>query len=112
MQDLLRMNTEEDDIVIYTDGSVVRGSKSGWGFSARIKGRVVAEKSGAYMVTTTSLRMEIEAVTAAVQWLSETSFVRAAIVTDSQPVLRNISSGWFCHELLECLEASQLLGLV
>ena len=42
-------------VVVFTDGSVLRGVKSGWGFSARVDGVIVAEDSGAFAQTTSSM---------------------------------------------------------
>ena len=44
-----------------------RGVKSGWGFVAYRDGRVVHKESGACGVTTSSTRMEIEAVSKALE---------------------------------------------
>ena len=52
--------------MIYTDGSVIR-DLSGWGFTVKQGGRTVHEDSGAHRVTTSSLTMEVEAVTHAIQ---------------------------------------------
>ena len=53
------------DIVLYTDGSVTK-DWSGWGFTVKQGGRTVHEDSGTHRVTTSSLTMEVEAVTHAV----------------------------------------------
>lgn len=37
------MNMLVKKTVVYTDGSVKHGDRSGYGFSARIKGNVIAE---------------------------------------------------------------------
>ena len=39
-------------VVVFTDGSVLRGVKSGWGFIERVGRVVVAEDSGAFAQTT------------------------------------------------------------
>ena len=58
-------------MVIFTDGSVKRGIKSGWAYSARVNGVVVAEASGAFVQTTSSMCMEVRAISEAVQWLRD-----------------------------------------
>ena len=68
VQMLVEANSKPHDIVIYTDGSVTR-DRSGWGFTVKQDGRTVHEDSGAHRVTTSSLTMEVEAVTHAIQWL-------------------------------------------
>jgi ribonuclease HI len=50
---------------------------------AYLNGTIVVKRSGAYDNTTPSVRIEIEAVTAAIAWLVEKPTSHAAIVTDS-----------------------------
>jgi ribonuclease HI len=112
IKQLIDDNAGEDDAVIYTDGSVRRGVQSGWGYSARIRGRIIAEQSEAYTTTTSSMRMEVEAVTAALKWLSATQLNRAIIISDSQSMLRKVQNGWLRHEWKAYIEESALLELV
>ena len=46
-------------MVVFTGGSVRRGVKSGWAYSARQNGVVVTEGSGAFAQTTSSMCMEV-----------------------------------------------------
>ena len=62
---LVDENSTEDDIIIFTDGSVVRHLRSSWAFTAQRAGRTIHEESGAYKKTTSSLTMEVVAVTKA-----------------------------------------------
>ena len=62
----MEANSKPHDHVIYTNGSVTR-DRSGWGFTVKQGGRTVHEDSG---VTTSSLIMQVEAVTHAIQWLA------------------------------------------
>ena len=64
-------------IVIYTDGSITM-DLSGWGFIVKQGGRTVLEDSGSHRVMTSSLTIEVEAVTHAIQWLASQ---RAAQIT-------------------------------
>ena len=41
--------------MIFTDGSVKKGVGSGWAYSANVEGVVVAEESGAFVHTTSSM---------------------------------------------------------
>ena len=66
---LVEANSKPHDTMIYTDGSVTR-DQSGWGFMVKQGGRTVHEDSGAHRVMTSSLTMEVEAVTHAMQWLA------------------------------------------
>ena len=78
-------NSKPHDIVIYTDGSVTR-DRSGWGFTVKQGGRTVHEDSAAHRVTTSSLTMEVETATHAIQWLASqrhAQITHAVILTDS-----------------------------
>ena len=109
---LIDENSRNDDVVIFTDGSVVRGVRSGWGFTARTGGRRVEEQCSAYAITTRSMRMEEEAATAALSWLSTTSYTGAVIVTDSQSMLRKLESGFIKPEWKGAILQSRLKHLV
>ena len=85
VQMLVEVNSKPHDIVIYTDGSVTR-DRSGWEFTVKQGGRTVHEDSGAHRVTTSSLTMEVETVTHAIQWLASQRHAQityAVILTDS-----------------------------
>ena len=85
VQMLVEANSKPHDIVIYTDGSVTR-DWSGWEFTVKQGGRTVHEDSGAHRVTTSSLTMELETVTHAIQWLASqrhAQITHAVILTDS-----------------------------
>ena len=62
VQALIFENSPEADAVIYTDGSVVRHTRSSWAFSAQVKGKTEMEDSGAFSVTTRCLTMEVMAL--------------------------------------------------
>ena len=62
VQMLVEANSKPHDIVIYTDGSVTK-DRSGRGFTVKQGGRTVHEDSGSHKVMTSSLTMEVEAVT-------------------------------------------------
>ena len=68
---------------MFTDGSVKRGEKSGWAFTARVNGSTTGEGSGAVDMTASSMAMEVKAATEALRFLSETPHRKAVIVTDS-----------------------------
>ena len=85
VQMLVEANSKPHDIVIYTDGSVTR-DRSGWKFTVKQGGRTVHEDIGAHRVTTSSLTMEVETVTHAIQWLASqrhAQITHAVILTDS-----------------------------
>ncbi|BFZ22749.1 hypothetical protein BsWGS_25788 [Bradybaena similaris] len=106
IQDIIDQTALPRDYVIYTDGSVCRGKRSGWGFVAYKEGRVCGERAAAYSTTTSSMRMEIEAATAALAWLTEQQDKRAVIVTDSQSMLKKIESGLLRREWADLLTVS------
>ena len=75
IESLIEEYRRPNDVVVFTDGSVVRGTKSGWAFSARdgeTTEVTVMEKSGATEVTTSSMYMEVVAITEALKWLRDT----------------------------------------
>ena len=61
-------NSKAYDIMMYMNGSVTR-DRFGWGFTVKQGGKTVHEDSGSHGITTSSLTMEVEAVTYAIQWL-------------------------------------------
>ncbi|BFZ14675.1 hypothetical protein BsWGS_17714 [Bradybaena similaris] len=106
IQDIIDQTALSRDYVIYTDGSVCRGKRSGWGFVAFKEDRVCGERAAAYSITTSSMRMEKEAATAALAWLMEQQDKRAVIVTDSQSMLKKIESGLLRREWADLLTVS------
>ena len=102
------------DIVIYTDSSVMWG-RSGWGFTVKQGGRTVHEDSGAHRVTTSSLTMEVEAVTHAIQWLASqrnTQITHAIILTDSMNLLQKVESGMGCPDWHTAMHSFRLQRLL
>ena len=84
------------------------GKKSGWGFSARVSGREVQEQQRAYDMTTSSMRMEIEAITQALKCVTTIRQAHVIFVTDSQSTLRKIESGNLRAEWKEFLKKTTL----
>ena len=100
--------------MIYTDGSVTR-DLSGWGFTVKQGGRIIHEDSGAHRVTTSSLTMEVEAVTHATQWLAfqrDTLITHAIMLTDSMNLLQKVESGMGCPDLRTSMHSLQLHRLL
>ena len=114
VQMLVEATSRSHDIVIYTDGSVTR-DRSGWGFTVKQGGRTVHEDSGAHRVTTSSLTMEAETVTHAIQWLASqrhAQITHAIILTDSMNPLQKVKSGMSCpdwHTAMHSLRLQRLL---
>ena len=115
VQMLVEVNSKPRD-VIYTNGSVTR-DRSGWGFTVKQGGRIAHKESGAHRVTTSSLTMEVEAVTHAIQWLAsqrEAQVTHAIILTDSMNLLQNVESGmgypdW--HTAMHSLRLQRLMWI-
>ena len=89
---LISDNSQDGDAIVFTDGSVKRGEKSGWAFTVRCRGETVGEGSGAVEVTTSSMVMEIKAVTEALKYLQLNNYTRAVIITDSMSTLQKVES--------------------
>ena len=90
-------------VVVFTDGSVLRGVKSGWGFSARVDGVIVAEDSGAFAQTTSSM-----CITEALEWLRDNGHVHVIFVTDSMSTLDLVRQGMHYADWKSLITASQL----
>ena len=90
VEQLIRENSTESDSVVFTDGSVKRGEKSGWAYTVRVQGETVAEGSGAVEITTSSMLMEIKAISEALKCLQQRQCKRAIIVTDSMSTLQKV----------------------
>ena len=112
---LVEANSKPHDIVIYTDGALTK-DQSGWGFPVKQGGRTVHEDSGAHRVTTSSLIMEVDAVTHAIQRLAserDAQITHAIILTDSMNLLQKVESGMGCpdwHTAMQSLGYKDFCG--
>ena len=81
------------DLIVYTDGSVTK-DQSGWGFTVKQDMTTIHEDSAAYTVSTSSLTMEVEAVTLALCWAASKGDSRTSLIlTDSMSLLQKVKSG-------------------
>ena len=71
IESVINEMSDADDAVIFTDGSVKRGVKSGWAFSVWVDGQTVAEDSCAVEITVSSMSIDIQVVTEALLYLKE-----------------------------------------
>ena len=77
----------------------------------------LTESSGAHRVTTSSLTMEVEAVTHAIQWLAsqrDARITHVVILTDSMNLLQKVESGMGCpdwHTAMHSLRLQRLLWI-
>ena len=97
-----------EDVIIFTDGSVKRGEKSGWAFTARVDGSIVSEGSGAVELTASSMAMEVKAITQALQYLATTQAKKAVIATDSMSTLQKIQTGMLYCDWINLIKNSKL----
>ena len=111
IQSLIEENCREDEIIIFTDGSVQRGVKSGWAFTASRHGATQQEGSGAISITTSSMLMEIKAITEALKWLCSCTYQNATFLTDSKSTLEKIKTGQLYADWFAYLRSSQLRRL-
>ena len=103
VETLINENSSENDAVVFTDGSVKRGEKSGWGYTVRVNGMVVAEGSGAVEMTTSSMLMEIKAITEALRWLRQEQHKRVVIVTDSMSTLQKVQKEFLYADWIDII---------
>ena len=92
---LVQENSEPQDLVVYTDGSVTK-DQSGWGFTVKQGVTTMHEDSAAYEVPTSSLTMETEAVIHALRWIAskgDSQTTHAIIVTNSVSLPQKVKSG-------------------
>ena len=104
--------SDADDPVIFTDGSVKSGVKSGWAFSVRVDGQTVAEDSGAVEITASSMSMEIKAITEALLYLKDSQHRKAVIVTDSMSTLQKVKKKLLYADWISSIKGSQLQSIV
>ena len=110
VRQIIDQNSKPSDPIIYTDGSVTRGMKSGWGFLIQTNGHIMHKASGACNKTTSSTRMEVEAVTKSLEWMRQhmPSTKYAVVVTDSQNILKRVDCGKLRKEWIGSIEGSRL----
>ena len=112
IQCLIEDNCRPDEVIIYTDGSVLRGERSGWGFSASRHYITLKEGSGATNLTTSSMCVEIKAITEALKWLCSTEEHQyATILTDSMSTLEKIRGGSLYADWFATIQQSQMMRL-
>ena len=93
VETIIEENSRPGDVIIFTDGSVVRDQQSGWAYTARVDGHIVSEDSMACSTTLSSMATEINAVTLALTWLSRQDYGRIVFVTDSLSTLEKVRQG-------------------
>ena len=109
---LITENSRIDDAIVFTDGSVKRGVRSGWGYTIRVEGQTVHEASGAIQLTTSSMIMEIKAITEALRYLHSNQHKRAVIVTDSMCTLKKIMNCFMYADWMTTISEGTLERIV
>ena len=109
---LITENSRIDDAIVFTDGSVKRGVRSGWGYTIRVEGQTVHEASGAIQLTTSSMIMEIKAITEALRYLQSNQHKRAVIVTDSMCTLKKIMNCFMYADWMTTISEGTLERIV
>ena len=110
IQALIEENCGEDEVIFYTDGSVQRGIRSGWGYTAAYRGTTVQEASGATGLTTSSMCMEIKAITEGLKWLGESQHSKATFLTDSKSTLDKIETGSLYADWVKTIQDTQTIS--
>ena len=108
---LVDEHAHPDDIIIYTDGSVRRRTRSSWAYSAQRNGRTLYEDCGAFETTTSSMTMEITAASRALSWVAEQQVTHTIIISDSMNMLQLIESGSMRVEWVDIIRRSHLKTL-
>ena len=90
VETLIEENSQDGDLIVFTDGSVIRGHKSGCAFSAQKNGDTIAQDSSATDLTLSSMATEVNAITLALTWIASQEHTRAVFVTDSLSTLEKI----------------------
>ena len=113
IRQLIEEHSKPEDPVIYTDGSVRRGERSGWGFVVYSRNKRVHSMSGTIERTTSSMKMEIEAVTRALGWLQDARprTTHLIIVTDSQSILRRVEKRLLRSEWMNPMQHTSLRAI-
>ncbi len=84
---LIEENGLADHLVVYTDGSVRRGVRSGWGYTTCLNDQVVNKDSGYVDLTTSSMCMEVIAISEMLEWVKRQAITRVVCLTDSMSTL-------------------------
>ena len=112
VETLIEENSRAGDVIVFTDGSVVRGKKSGWAYTARVDGKTVSEDSAACNSTMSSMMTEINAVTLALIWLKDADYSRVVIVTDSLSTLEKVRQGNLHADWVSLINQSSIQRIV
>ena len=82
--------------------------QSGWAFTISVEGRATKEDSGAVAITTSSMTMEIQAITEALKWISSQEYQHALVATDSMSTLAKIKNRQLYADWIPLIARSHL----
>ena len=85
-----------------------RRVRSGWGYTASLHGEIVKEDSGYVKFTTSSMCMEVKAITEMLEWVSHQNITRIVCLTDSMSTLDKIKTGMLYADWVESINRSNL----
>ena len=105
---LIEENNLADHLIVYIDGSVQRGVRSGWGYTATLLGELVKEDSGFVQLTTSSMCMEIQAITEMLKWVQHQTITRLVCLTDSMSTLAKVQSGMLHADWVAAINHSNI----
>ena len=111
IESLIEENDLKDHLIVYTDGSVKRKVKSGWGYTASSNGQVIKEDSGFVRFTTSSMCMEVKAITEMLDWVKHQNITRLVCLTDSMCSLDKISTGMLHADWYASINQSNLQSI-
>ena len=69
-------------LIVYTDGSVQRGVKSGCGYTASLHCEIIKQDSDYVSLTTSSMCVEIKAITEILELARHQAITRLVYLTD------------------------------
>ncbi|XP_012941316.1 uncharacterized protein LOC106012555 [Aplysia californica] len=113
IRQLIEEHSKPEDPMIYMDESVRRGERSRWGLGYTVGTKQVHSMTGIIERTTSSMKMEFEAVTRALGRLQNTRprTTHLIIVTDSQSILRRVEKGLLRREWMNPIQHSSLRAI-
>ena len=87
--------------------------QSGWGFIVFANSQCEHYDSGAYQQVTSSMKMEIEAITRALRWIADhrAETTHAVVATDSMCTLKKIEGGLLRVEWMEAIRATAMMSI-
>ncbi len=112
IETIIEENSSKGDVIVFTDGSVIRGKKSGWEYTARVDGITASENSFPCDSTMSSMMTEINAVMLALTWLKDTEYSRVVFVSDSLSTFEKIRQVNFHTDWTPLIKESRIHKII